>query len=706
MKIKKGILYLSFLVGIVFFLTAQQTPKVINGEKEALLIQTVLRDIEHMHFDPKDIDDDFSQNVFDTYIENIFRNGRFITQEDIDGLIQYETMIDDELLSGKLNFFNATTDLLLRNLDKTEALYKNILSQPLDFNIKEDFISDPDKRAIPKNDEELKELWRKQLKWETLDRLTNKIKDQEKAKEKGDKEVEDKSREELEKEARAETLEQYDKWYSRLHKLKREDRLSYYLNTIVNLFDPHTSYYKPIDKENFNINFSGRLEGIGARLQTDGDFTKVSDIIVGGPAWKGKELEKKDIITSVAQEGEEPVDIRGMLINDVVQLIRGKKDSKVTLTVKKIDGTVKDIVIIRDIVIIDERFAKSLILDGASENEKIGYISLPSFYADFENEDGRRCSDDIKKELEKLKSANVDGIILDLRNNGGGSLRDVVDISGYFIERGPIVQVKSRGEKPRVLRDNNQSVLYDGPLIVMVNELSASASEILAAALQDYNRAIIVGSQHTFGKGTVQRFIDLDRTVIGYEEVKPLGDLKLTMQKFYRINGGSTQLKGVTSDIILPGNYQYLPTGEREYDSALEWTQIAPVEYKQNVMDINNLALIQQRSNERIKNNGVFQKIDQHALYIKDQRDDSSVALDFSSYMADEKAIDEEAKAYKDLFKEPVLTGINNHAQDMPAIEKDESKVARNDEWKKTVAKDVYIKESVNIMHDLISLNQ
>ncbi|MEM9261792.1 MAG: S41 family peptidase, partial [Bacteroidota bacterium] len=347
---------------------------------------------------------------------------------------------------------------------------------------------------------------------------------------------------------------------------------------------PHTTYYRPKDKETFDIRFSGRLEGIGATLQNDDNYTKVSTIVVGGPAWKAKELEADDLIMAVRQEGEEKaLDIKDMLVEDVVQFIRGDKGTTVFLKIKKPDGTIKEISIVRDVVVIDESYAKSLIIDGEGENEKVGFLSLPSFYADFNDENGRFSAKDVAAELQKLKDNDVNGIILDLRSNGGGSLKEVIDMAGFFIPEGPIVQVAGRGGKKRVMKDSDDRVLYDGPLVVLVNQYSASASEILAAALQDYGRAVIVGSNSTFGKGTVQSFLDLDRTIAGLPEVKPLGTVKLTMQKYYRVNGGSVQLRGVTPDIILPDSRALLETGERQQTAPLAWSQISPADFYQDV---------------------------------------------------------------------------------------------------------------------------
>ncbi|MEL6926775.1 MAG: carboxy terminal-processing peptidase, partial [Bacteroidota bacterium] len=328
----------------------------------------------------------------------------------------------------------------------------------------------------------------------------------------------------------------------------------------------------------------------------------------------------------------EPVDVTGMQVTDVVKYIRGKKGTTVNLHVKKVDGSTTIIPIVRDIVIIDESYAKSLIIDDPNGAGKIGYIKLPRFYADFNRRGGRSCATDVAKELEKLKSHKVDGVVLDLRNNGGGSLRDVVQMSGLFIEEGPIVQVKARESSADVLEDTDPSVQYDGPLVVMVNSFSASASEILAAALQDYGRAVIVGSNSTFGKGTVQRFFDLDRAIRGNAEVKPLGEVKVTIQKFYRINGGSNQLKGVIPDIVLPDRYHYLKLGEKENEYAMQWSSIEPVDYSQSVTSLDNMDKIKAASQTRVENDPTFGLILESAKRLKEQRDDTDYTLNLKEF--------------------------------------------------------------------------
>lgn len=697
MKLRNS-LFLS--LAAVLVLAAFYVPQFSNEQKEAVLMQTVMRGLERYHYAPQKIDDEFSEKVFQNYLDGIDGAKRFFLQSEVEQLEAFRRAIDDQIEDQSFTFFDLTQDLLTRALDRAQGYYREILAEPFDFTDSEKVQLDGEKRDYSRHEEELREYWRQYLEYETLERYASSLE----AQENGDEELAGKTPEELEADARGEILRMFDRWFDRMQDMDREDRLAQYLNSITTVYDPHSNYYKPIDKENWDIRFSGRLEGIGARLMTDGDYTKVSEVVVGGPAWQGRELQENDVILKVAQGDEDPVDIMGMEIDDVVQLVRGPKGTEVRLTVKKVDGTQEVISIIRDVVIIDESFARSLILDGAAPNETIGYIYLPSFYADFQDPNGRQCSDDVAAEIEKLKAVGVDGMILDLRNNGGGSLRDVVEMTGFFIEEGPVVQVKARNYDPEVLRDVNPEVQYDGPLVVMVNRFSASASEILAAALQDYGRAVVVGSPATFGKGTVQRFIDLDRTLRGFEEIKPLGQLKLTIQKFYRIDGGSTQLRGVTPDVVFPDNYFFIETGESDNDYPMPWTEIAAVEYQQEVLQLTHLDQIAARSEARIEESAVFNEVLANARRLENQRNESTYPLALTDYQAWVAAREAQAEQYENIFDEELNPNARNLKVDLPTIEADESKLERNKEFLESVKKDAYIHEVLNILHDIIVL--
>jgi len=685
------------LIAVILLVGAFYPHQVNQSEKESILIHTMIGGLKQLHYQPQDMDDEFSKNVYKLYIDRIDGGRRWFTQKDVDKLKKYELQIDNETEEGTFEFFDASVELLNSGIDRSKKFYTEILAKPFDFNADETIELDNEKKPFAKNEKELKEYWYKSLKYETMTRLATKLEAQESESFEGTK----KSTEELEAESRKEVQENFEDIFERIGELRRTDRLSAYLNTITNVYDPHTGYFEPKDKENFDIGMSGTLEGIGARLQSEGEFTKVVSIVPGGPAWKQKDLENDDLILKVAQEKGEVVDVTGYRLDDVVKLIRGDKGTKVTLTVKKVDGSIKKVTIVRDVVIIDESYAKSVILDFPGKIENVGYIKLPRFYADFNREEGRSCAKDVAKEIEKLKSQNVSGIILDLRNNGGGSLRDVVTMSGLFIEEGPIVQVKARGRSPEVLEDKDPQVQYEGDLIVMVNSYSASASEILAAALQDYGRAVIVGSKSTFGKGTVQRFFDLDRAIRGYNEVKPLGEVKLTIQKFYRVNGGSTQLRGVVPDIILPDRFQYIDVGERDHEFAMKWTEIEPVAYSQSIISLEGLNDWKSASEARVADSETFQLVLENAKRLKNQRDETTYPLNLKGYQTEEEEIEKLNDKYDEMFKQIDGLEVSNLEEDLTQIESDESRVARNDEWVKSIKKDIYIDEVLSIMRDM-----
>ena len=692
-------LLLALLITLGTALITAFDPPASTADKEALLMKTMLNSLNQLHFAPQKIDDDFSRKAFDLYLERLDGSRRWLTVSDVLELRKYETELDDAANDGNYEFLDKSVLFVQRGIDKTQDWYRELLDEPMDFTVNEDVELDGEKMPFASTDAELRERWRKLVKYEVLTRLA----DKQERREKEEEDYAGKTDAEFETEARQEVREMFDKWYERLGKMKRTDYLSTYLNSFTNIFDPHTSYYEPIEKQNFDISMSGRLEGIGARLQTDGNYTKVTDVVAGGPAFKQGDLTVGDKISKVAQGADgEWTDVTGMSINDVVQLIRGKKGTIVKLQVKKIEGDVENIIITRDVVEMEEGFAKSLLLDSPN-GKQVGYIHLPRFYADFQDRNGRQSSRDIGREIEKVKAEGAEGIILDLRNNGGGSLRDVVKMTGFFIEEGPVVQVKSRGHEAEVLEDNDRKqVLWDGALVVMVNEFSASASEILAAALQDYERAIIVGTP-TFGKGTVQRFWNLDRGVRNQPEVLPLGEIKLTTQKFYRVNGGSTQLRGVTPDIILPDNYRYLETGEQETEYPLEWTSIpAAKEYGQEVYDLDDKDKLVRKAERRIESNETFQKIDANARRWRTDRDDTTEPLNLATYRTQRATEKERNEVYKKLFDAEVLTNVRNLDADQDAIASDEGATARNEKWTKGVRKDVHLLETLHIMDDML----
>ncbi|MFZ4474965.1 MAG: carboxy terminal-processing peptidase [Saprospiraceae bacterium] len=704
MKLKSSLVLFSFIgiAGIAFLVNRTHPVSTDpNPQKEAALMQALLQGLANLHFQPKAIDDQFSKEVYNLYLKDIDNGKRFYNKADIDQFKGFETKIDDQANAGTFEFFNRSVELMEKALVKTQGWYRELLAAPMDYSKNEMLESDPKKLEWAKDDAELRSRWEKWMKYEVLSRVTDEQTKQDKADFKGEK----KTFEQLETEQRAKVLDTYDKWYKRMQKATRADRMELYLNSITNVFDPHTGYFSPKDKENFDIQMSGKLEGIGARLQSDGEKTSVTEIVTGGPAWKQGSLEVKDVIVKVAQGEDEAIDVMGWEIDDVVSKIRGPKGTVVTLTVQRTDGTEKTIKITRDVVLMEEGFAKSLLLKGSeTEQDKIGYIYLPKFYADFTPQGATSCAADVAKEIEKLKSEKVKGIILDLRGNGGGSLRDVVQMSGLFIEEGPIVQVKNRSKTPDIMRDNDSRVQWGGPLVVMVNGFSASASEILAAAMQDYHRAVIVGSTSTYGKGTVQRFLDLDNAT-REESVKPLGDMKLTIQKFYRITGKTTQLDGVTPDIVLPDFYNFVELGEKENDYPLESTTIQAVPYNQNAYQIADLGKLKSASATRVEANETFKKVNENAMRLRKQKDQTVYPLEGNKYRMWNKKQDEEADRYDNLFKPIDGFVLENLSADLPQIQADTSRAARNEGWMKDKKKDIQLHETFKIMQDMIRMD-
>jgi carboxyl-terminal processing protease len=700
----KSLLFLSVVgaLGGFVFLNFFQKHTDPNPQKEAFLVHSILEGLQEMHYQPVQIDDAFSEKLYNFYLNDIDAGKRFFTQKEINELVKYSKSLDDQAKAGTFAFFDLSVAQLDASITKTKVWYAEILANPMSFTADEQIETDGKKQKWAQDDNELKSRWVKLLKFEILDYITEEQAKQDKADFKGEK----KAFAALEIEARKKTLEKYDRWFKRLAKMDRDARLEIYLNGITGIFDPHTGYFSPKDKENFDIQMSGKLEGIGARLQSDGEKTTITEVVAGGPAWKQGELQAEDVITKVAQEDGVEVDIMGWEINDVVNKIRGPKGTKVFLTIKKPDGSSKQIEIVRDVVIMEEGFAKSLILqDGAKANQKIGYIYLPKFYADFTAAGSTSCAVDVEKEVAKCKAENVSGIILDLRGNGGGSLRDVVRMSGLFIEKGPIVQVKSRAQEPEILSDRDQTVQYNGPLVVMINGFSASASEILAAALQDYKRAVIVGSAVSYGKGTVQRFLNLDQVTQADESLKPLGEMKLTVQKFYRITGKTTQLDGVVPDITLPDTYNYIEIGERDQEFPLASTTIKPVTFSQNAYVIPKLTALQERSKKRVSADPTFALIEENSKRFKRQRDESIYDLKLEKYETAEKRRQEENKRYEDMLKPIDGLMVVNLGSDLTTIKSDTSRSARNDIFIKDRKKDIQLWEAVKVLNDMIEMD-
>jgi len=679
---------------LVFTLLFGYNTQANNNPNDKLLLSILKYVLTQGHYQPKELNDAFSEKVYNNFISSLDPSKHYFLQSDIDEFSKYKTEIDDELKNEDLTFFYLVYNRLMERIKEAESYYPEILGNTFDFNKKEDLNVDYDKMPYAKNKSEIISLWRKQLKLSTLSRVYDNL-TTENDKLKDDKNYKKKSFEELEKVAREKTKENMSDFFIRMHDISYQDWFSTYLNTIAEDFDPHTAYFDASVKKQFDISMSGKIEGIGARLMKKNDYTKVSELISGGPAWKEGELEVGDLILKVAQGDKEPIDIVGMRLDDAIEYIKGKKGTEVKLTLKKLDGSIKVISIIRDVVELEDTFVKSSVV--TKNNRKFGVINLPKFYIDFDEKNFRNSATDMAQEIKRLKKENVEGLVIDLRNNGGGSLKTAIEISGLFIDQGPVVQVKYRDRNATVKSDKNSKIAWNGPLVILVNELSASASEIFSAAMQDYGRAVIIGSKQTYGKGTVQSLLDLNRYVNSKQD---FGALKMTIQKFYRINGGSTQLEGVRSDIMLPDRYTYLKIGERDLDNPLPFDKVPAATYSLwNNYD--NFSETINNSKKRIANNNYFKLINENAKWLKKNQDDTLAHLNYNGYKNDIDQREKEAKKFDSIRKYTTNLTYNSPLYEKPLLKTNKDLADKRNAWHKNLKKDIYMQEALNVLGEL-----
>ena len=698
---KKNTSYIVFTIAAGFYLlTAISVPskkEFVSNDKDRLLIELISHVIQRGHFNVKSLNDDMSEQIFHTYLESIDGQKRFFLQSDYREFAKYMYRIDDQLRNLDLTFFDLTYQRLILRMNEVENLYVSLLSRPFDFERKESFDTDYEEQLFPLSSTSRVEKWRKQLKLSTLSVLYDKVEEAKKKDEESTAEHVSPSWAVLEQEARETTRENMENYFNLMNELERKDWFDIYLNAFVLQFDPHTNYFNPDDKDRFDMNMSGKFEGIGARLSKRDQAIKVVDIIVGGPLWRDQLMEVGDEIQLVRQDEGDAVDIRSMRLDDAIKLIKGPKGSTVYLTIKKVDGTIQTIPVKRDLVVLEESYARSSVINRL--DQRYGLIHLPKFYVDFKSYKERNAAHDVEQEIVNLKEAGVEGLIIDLRNNGGGSLQTVVDIAGLFIDKGPIVQVKSTVSKTEVLRDRDDKTLWDGPMVILVNELSASASEILAAALQDYERAIVLGSKQTFGKGTVQNVVDLNRFLYN-STYGNLGALKITTDKFYRINGGSTQLEGVKSDVITPDRYSYVDVGERDEDNPMSWDQITPLIYTKWHGYLNYNEVIK-KSQDRVNNHPIFKLVDQDAKWVEQRQNDKSITLNYQQYVSELEA----DRTYSDQFD--AVKEYNNKLKFTVAPAEQERIMVdsifreKRERWFSELTADFYVEEAVNILDHL-----
>lgn len=676
----------------------------VPPQKKQVLLGTVAQGMAVAHVQPEQINDDFSRRVYALYLKRLDGGKKFLLQSDIKQLQRYETSLDNEVKQGKTEFLDLSTRLIGQRQQEAQYLYKELLSQPFDFTTQETVETDPAKLQYPADEAARRDLWRRLLTYQAMTRLAELLDEQERQQTKalaaaGAKPSDAtlsapvRTAAQLEEEARKQVRKYYDEYFSDALQTDEADRLTEYANTIANTFDPHSEYFAPKDKTNFDIAVTGRLEGTGAQIGEKDGQIMVAYIVPGSASHRQGELKAGDIIQRVAQGAAEPVAVEGMRQDKVVQLIRGKKGTEVRLTVKKPDGSVKVIPIIRDIVVIEETYAQSAIINDGGK--KIGYILLPSFYADFNRNGGRNSGQDVRDELDKLKAQGVQGVVLDLRFNGGGSLYDAAEMAGLFVPGGPMVQVKSRQRAAEVVSDPDSKTQYDGPLVVLVNRYSASASEILAGAIQDYKRGVIMGNT-TYGKATVQRVFELDDMMNPeLAAFKPFGSLKMTIQKYYRVTGSSPQFKGITPDIVVPDAYSTLADGEQDTDYPLPWDEITPAKY-QPWAAAPPVAKLQAASAARVAANPSFRLLTDAVQDMAKRRADTRESLNLTSYRTQQK----EGRALNEKFKtiQQQTTPLNVVA--LASAATDSTQTSRSQRFIAPLRKDLTLREAVAVIKD------
>lgn len=676
-------------------------------DKDEVLGNLLRNSLENIHFAHKSINDDLSKKAFKMYLEKVDYGKQFLIEDDIDKLDKFEKKFDDQLITGDLSIIKVTQRIMEKRIPLVSKHVEEILKKDFDYSKKETYQTDAKKREFADSIKDLKERWRKLIKHDVLVQYfllkdeqdgVGADKDKKAKKKKVVKKEKKKSYKELMKDSREKIAKRYKKVFKRLLDERRSDRLDKFYNSITRIYDPHTLYLVPEEKEDFDIDMSGKLEGIGALLREEGSYIKVERIIPGSASWKGKELKAEDVILAVGQGNDDLVDVVDMSIRDAVKLIRGPKGTVVKLKVKRPDGTTKVIPITRDRVVLEESYVKSTIIEHKDLKQKIGYIHVPKFYRDFSDPSGRNSSNDVKQEILKLKKKGVDGIVLNLRNNGGGALQDATLMGGLFIDKGPIVQVKNRGDA-KVHKDVDGKVYWDKPLVVLINRFSASASEIVAGALKDYKRAVIVGSsEQTHGKGTVQAILNISDYInpIVAKMIGDLGAMKITTDMFYRINGMSTQFRGIRPHIELPDQYGFLDSGEKSLDYAIPYAEIPKVPYKEWKKHDYNISKLKKNSEKRVKKNKNFQKVVKSVKWSKDRKENTKRSLK----LADMEKFRKEARDISEKYK----LDEENKSIIVKSISKPKNEVEKESfkEFVEELQKDPVIEETLFIFNDML----
>ena len=670
----------------------------------------------------KRIDDSVSKEAFQRLVEDLDSGKLLLLANDVKKLARFETEMDDELRAGDLVLGRKASALLASRRHVVAGIIAAILAKPLDFTATESFETDAKKRAFCNSEEELTARWRGVLKLQVLER-TQELEDileKRKAPKPADKNADpdeakrdaagekalgeipatfEGRRDKVQKEIATRFVTQF----ARRTVTDKLDAAQMFINAVNGAFDPHTTYLPPAEEADFDIAITGRLEGIGATLREQEHYIQVNDLVPGGAAWQQGKLEVGDLILSVAQEGKEPVDVMDMPIGKVVSMIRGPKGTVVILTVKKADATVKTISITRDIVRIEATYARGAILKTKGSGE-IGYVHLPGFYGESRKPGERNATEDMRTILGQLTKRGTTSLVFDLRGNGGGLLTHARDIAGLFVKDNPVVQTKDGKGTVEVLRDADPSVAWSGNVVVLVDRFCASAAEIVAGALQDYERAVVVGTSATHGKGTVQAVIDLDRQMS--KKGDPLGLYKVTIQEYFRVSGGSTQLKGVVPDVLLPDPTSFIESGERTLPHAIPWSTIAAVPFVKSSHTWKTVDLAS-ASTARTSANADLATVSKLAKLMEARKEKTMKPLERTAWQAEHKRAkaDLEALDPKKLEKKPLMEVVALSGQTPTpgaATTAPDPRVQRQlDKWKDTLARDLWVDETTRILADM-----
>ncbi len=664
----------------------------LNTNRARLLGHILHQQLGSQHYNQNISAARLSQTAFDLFLKQLDPQKRFLLEEDAEQLRAHRNQIDNAIRRGRLELPLTGREILHERIRQVETITLDLLAESIDPDEPDYIETDSEKYEFAGSLSELRERWRKNIKFQILSRYISLRENEIGLDDDGDLlPVDDITHAELLEQARENVGRSHRTLLTRMLAETEQDHYDRYLDAIARAYDPHTNYMPPTSKEDFDIQMSGSLEGIGATLREDDGYIRVVRVIPGSAAARQGQLEADDIILKVAQGTAEPVEITHLRLRDAVSLIRGEKGSEVRLTVRKPDGRRLIIPIIRDVVEIEDSFVRGTLIEGVN-GARIGYVKIPSFYRDHSGKTERNSTDDTRNELIRLQQQGITGLILDLRNNGGGSLADAVSVTGLFIDGGPVVQVRDSSGSIRSMRDDDRNLAYDGPMIVLVNRFSASASEILAGALQDYGRALIVGDEHTHGKGTVQAVLDLDRFVRlrGMSQYMPLGAAKVTIQKFYRVTGESTQERGIIPDIILPSRLDGLESGERYMENALPWDHIASVSFIPWKRTPNRLDILRQRSQQRVSESEEFHNIKSAAQRAGLRREQTMQSLLLEDMLKERRQLQEEQISF------------TPHGMISPEV--DNGDKSREEALTEVLADDPYMHEAMKILNDLVSL--